>query len=299
MASKEKENKMGKVISAVNQKGGVAKTTTAQALARELAKENRVLLIDFDGQATLTELMDLSGRYSEDFLTEYMKTNTVLKIFERDSVEPLDVTDMVLDDHGKSVVPIKELHFIPSPGNSMYSTAESVSGGRDLLLKQYMAKVKDQYDYIIIDSLPSVSTLFKNVLLASDALIIPIQCKTNAIAGANGFLQILDEVLGDYEKTYDHIFILPTMYNKQRKDDNDTLAEISTSYMKYLNAMKNIGKTPSLLLDPIPERSVFSNAQAVRYFLQDYIECFDTGKKDVLLLIEKMAAVISDTLRGK
>ncbi|MDD3594917.1 ParA family protein [Sulfuricurvum sp.] len=287
---------MGSVISIVNQKGGVGKTTTAQALAREFAKTNKVLLIDFDGQATLTELMDLNNHFDNEFIKDYMSTESIVKIFERASIEPLDITGILKDENGKSIVAVNELHFIPSPGNSIVAAAESVSGGKDMLLNKYLQKVKDDYDYVIIDALPSVSTLFRNVLLASDALIVAIQTKTNAIAGANGFLQVLNDVLEDYDKTYNHLFILPTMYNKQRRDDKETLAEIMGSYMTSLKTYSSIGKIPTTLLEEIPDRTVFSNAQAVRYFLQDYIEGFDTGKRDILLLLENIAKVITNKL---
>ncbi len=287
---------MGSVISIVNQKGGVGKTTTAQALARELAKTNKVLLIDFDGQATLTELMDLNNHFDNEFIKEYMQTESIVKIFERASIEPLDITGILKDENGKSIVAINELHFIPSPGNSIVAAAESVSGGKDMLLNKYLQKIKDDYDFVIIDALPSVSTLFRNVLLASDALIVAIQTKTNAIAGANGFLQVLNDVLEDYDKTYKHLFILPTMYNKQRRDDKETLAEIMGSYMTSLKTYSSIGKIPTTLLEEIPDRTVFSNAQSVRYFLQDYIEGFDTGKRDILLLLENISKVITNKL---
>jgi chromosome partitioning protein len=289
---------MGMVLSIVNQKGGVGKTTMAQALAREFAKTHKVLLIDFDGQATLTELIDLNNNFDEQFIQDYMKSDSIVKIFERETIEPLNITGMLKDENGKAIVPINELHFIPSPGNIMVSAAESVSGGKDMLLNKYLQKVKNEYDYIIIDALPSVSTLFRNVLLASDALIVTIQTKTNAIAGANGFLQVLDDVLGDYEKTYKHLFILPTMYNKQRRDDKDTLAEIMGSYLQSLKTYKSIGAISTTLLEEIPDRTVFSNAQAVRYFLQDYIEGFDTGKRDILLLLETIAKTITEKLTG-
>lgn len=287
---------MGLVISIVNQKGGVGKTTTAQALARELAKTNKVLLIDFDGQATLTELMDLNNHFDNEFIKDYMQSESIVKIFERTSIEPLNITDILKDENGKSIVAINELHFIPSPGNSIVAAAESVSGGKDMLLNKYLQKIKDDYDFIIIDALPSVSTLFRNVLLASDALIVAIQTKTNAIAGANGFLKVLNDVLEDYDKTYKHLFILPTMYNKQRRDDKETLAEIMGSYMTSLNTYSSIGKIPTTLLEEIPDRTVFSNAQSVRYFLQDYIEGFDTGKRDILLLLENISKVITNKL---
>ena len=284
------------ILAVTNQKGGVSKTTTSMALARELAKKHKVLLIDFDGQATLTELVDMYAHFDKDFLDQYYKDNSVLKIFNRETISPIDITDIVKES-SKQKVKINELHFIPSVGNSLSFVAESVSGGKDLLLKKYLNTVKDDYDYIIIDSLPGVSTLFNNVLLAADSILIPIQTKTNSIAGANEFIKLVDDVIGDYDITYKNIFILPSMYNKQRRDDNDVLAEIKTSYLDFINGCKNVGKINTVILDAIPERSVFSNAQAVRYFLQDYIEHFDTGKRDILLLLEKVTKTITKTIK--
>jgi len=290
MSKNKKRN--GTVLSLINQKGGVSKTTSASLLARELAKKNRVLLIDFDGQATLTELIDLYEHYDKDFLNEYFKENSILKIFNREEVSPLDITTIISEDY-ESKVKIKSLHFLPSPGNSLSFAAESVAGGKDMLLKNYLAKIKHNYDYIVIDSLPSVSTLFKNVLLASDSLIIPIQTKTNSIAGANEFIKIIDEVMGDYDKSYDNLFILPTMYDKRKKDDKEVLVEIKTSYMDFIKSRNYVGEVDIILLNEIPERSVFSNAQACRYFLQDYVEHFDSGKKDILLLTTKITNKIT------
>ncbi|WP_294965622.1 ParA family protein [Sulfurimonas sp.] len=277
----------GFAIAVINQKGGVGKTTTAQILARELAKDNKVLLIDFDGQATLTELIDLYEHYEKEDLDSYLESNSILKIFNRESISPLDITHTA-NAKSKRNVQINELHFIPSPGNILSFTAEAVSGGKDLLLKKYINSIKHEYDYIVIDSLPSVSTLFKNVLLAADSLIIPIQTKTNAIAGANEFIKVVDEVMGDYDLEYKNLFILPTVYNSQRRNDNDVLAEIKTSYLDFIASREFVGQTKTLVLEPIPERAVYSNAQDVRMNVQDYIESFDRGKRDVLLLLEKI-----------
>ncbi len=288
---------LGVTLALINQKGGVAKTTTAQTLARELAKKKKVLLIDFDGQATLTELLDLYNRFDKEFLDQYYKDNSILKIFNREEISPIDITDIIKESSGNKVE-VNELHFIPSVGNSLSFVAEGVSGGKDLLLKNFLKTIKHDYDYIIIDSLPGVSTLFKNVLLAADSLVIPIQTKTNAIAGANEFIKVVDEIMGDYGTEYKNLFILPTVYNKQRRDDKDVLAEIKTSYVDFIKSRRFIGNIDITVLDAIPERSVFSNAQAVRYFLQDYIEYFDTGKRDILLLIEKIAKIITKKSEG-
>lgn len=280
-----------KIIGLINQKGGVGKSTYSSVFARELSKKNKVLMMDCDGQATLTKLLNLQAVYHEDDIAAYMEKNSMLKIFNREIIEPLDITDFVKTTNPSSV-PIKELHLIPSPGNKMSSAAEGVAGGRDVLLKKYIEKIKDDYDFIIIDSLPSTGTLFKNVLLASNILIIPIETKTNAIAGANEFLSVLNEVIGDYDVKYDHLFILPTKYNKQRRDDKETLAEIETTYLDAIKSYEFISKIDVEVLEAVPERSVFSNAQAVRYFLQDYVENFESGKRDILLLIKRLCKKI-------
>ena len=286
----------GVVLALINQKGGVAKTTTAQTIARELAKKNKVLLIDFDGQATLTELIDLYEHFDKEFLDQYFEENSILKIFNREEISPIDSTDIVKVSSNQKVK-VNELHFIPSVGNALSFIVEGVSGGKDLLLKNFLRTIKNDYDYIVIDSLPGVSTLFKNVLLAADSLVIPIQTKTNAIAGANEFIKVVDEVMGDYGAEYKNLFILPTVYNKQRRNDKDVLAEIKTSYLDFIKGRKYVGAINTVVLDTIPERTVFSHAQDVRYFLQDYIESFDTGKRDILLLLEKITKTITKTIK--
>ncbi len=286
----------GVVLALINQKGGVAKTTTAQTIARELAKKNKVLLIDFDGQATLTELIDLYEHFDKEFLDQYFEENSILKIFNREEISPIDITDIVKVSSNQKVK-VNELHFIPSVGNALSFIVEGVSGGKDLLLKNFLRTIKNDYDYIVIDSLPGVSTLFKNVLLAADSLVIPIQTKTNAIAGANEFIKVVDEVMGDYGAEYKNLFILPTVYNKQRRNDKDVLAEIKTSYLDFIKGRKYVGAINTVVLDTIPERTVFSHAQDVRYFLQDYIESFDTGKRDILLLLEKITKTITKTIK--
>lgn len=284
---------MGIIISCINQKGGVAKTTTTHALARELAKKNRVLMVDFDGQATLTKLINLENHFDKEALDNYMKDNSMLRIFKREVVEPLDITEIVKSNDGCSSAPINELHLLPSPGKELGFVADAVPTGKNTILKRYLNAIKDNFDYILIDSLPSLSTLFENILWASDSLIIPIQTKFNAMTGANDFVKIIDDVMADYELSYKNIFILPTMYNMQRKDDRETLVEIKTSYLKYIEACSYIGESNIKVLDTIPERAIFSKSQSYGIFLQDYIECYDKGKSDLLLLLEKIAKEIT------
>ena len=284
---------MGQIISCINQKGGVAKTTTTHTLARELAKTHKVLMVDFDGQATLTKLLNLQNHFDKEALDDYMQENSMLKIFKRETVEPLDITDVIKTNENCSSAPINELHILPSPGKDLGFVADAVPTGKNTILKRYLNTIKDEYDFILIDSLPSLSTLFENILWASDSLIIPIQTKFNAMTGANDFVKIIDDVMSDYDLNYKNIFILPTMYNMQRKDDKETLVEIKTSYLKFIEACSYIGESNIKVLDTIPERAIFSKSQSYGIFLQDYIECYDKGKSDLLLLLEKIAKEIT------
>lgn len=280
---------MAHIIGCINKKGGVAKTTMTHAIGRELSKKHRVLLIDFDGQASLTDLFDLKNNFEEEDLNEYFKKNSLLEIFTKGAVKPLDVSSMVTKNENCAEAKVNELHLLPSPGYALGNAAESVVGGKELMLKKYIKKIKDEYDFILIDSLPSVSTLFINVLLASDSLLMPIETKYMAFAGSNEFISLIDDISENYDIRYKNIFLLPTKYNKQRMDDKGVLAEIKTDFIDYIESCENISRAPVVLLKPIPERSVFSNAQSVGYFPQEYIECFDKGKRDILLLLENTA----------
>ena len=289
------KNRNAETIGVINQKGGVGKSTYAHTIARELAKKSKVLLIDSDGQATLTELIDLYSHYDKEFLDDYLAKNSVDNIFKRTTIEPIDITSIInTTENGDK---INELHFLASPGIELFFNAESSGGGKDLLLKNYIKKIKKNYDYIVIDALPGVSTLFNNILLASDSLLIPIQTKSNSIAGANSFIEVIDTIMGDFGTEYNNIFILPTMFNKQRADDKAVLSEIKTDYKDFIASCEFIGESNLVILPEIPERSVFSNAQAVRHFVQDYIEYFDTGKRDILLLLEKITKIIKKTTK--
>lgn len=283
---------MAHIISVTNEKGGVGKTTTAQTLARELAKKNKVLLIDWDTQRTLTKGYNLEVVLGDSF-NEYMLEHSSEKIFEREAVSPLDIT-FILDEHVTcSKLKYKELHFLPSPGRILGKIADSARGGKDLMLKHYLKKIKEDYDYIIIDSIPSsTTTLFSSSVVAADSILVPIQTKHNAIMGANEFIETVDEIISDYEIKYKNVFILPIMYNSQRTDDKAVLAEIQTDYLEFIATCDSISKAEVTILPTIPERANFSKAQSFGYSVQDYTECFDKGNRDLLLTIENIVKKI-------
>jgi len=157
---------MGKIIAICNQKGGTGKTTTAVNLSSYLALAGKkVLLIDLDPQANATSG---SGLNKHD-----VKSSTYHILLEE-----MDVSAVVQ--------PTKIPNFFVAPSNLDLTGAEvELVGalGREYRLKRALAKVKDDYDFMIIDSPPSLGLLTINSLCAADSVLVPVQCEYYALEG--------------------------------------------------------------------------------------------------------------------
>lgn len=172
---------MAKVISLVNQKGGVGKTTSSINLAAALGKlGKKTLLIDMDPQANATTGVGLS---SSDF--EYDIYEAITGLCEIDKA--------IYDTH------FKNLHVIPSTLNLAGIDVEFVKRmfkdnnfQRNNQLRDALVSIKDKYDYIIIDCQPSLGLCSMNALVASDAVIIPVQCEYYAL---EGITQLLNSII--------------------------------------------------------------------------------------------------------
>lgn len=205
---------MTKVIGIVNQKGGVGKTTTANVLAHGLSKNYKVLLIDLDPQASLTSSLKINTESQSYTALEFINGND-------ENMRLLKITN--------------NLYFIPADINLEFANAVlQTKIQRESFLKKAIDKIKDDFDYIVIDSSPTLSQLTINVLVASNELIIPTKAEYFSLKGIDLLLQTIYEIK-EINKELNINGILITMFDSRRK---------RTDYAKeYIDMVANKIKT--------------------------------------------------------
>lgn len=187
------------VISINNSKGGTGKTTTAVNLSASLAmRGRRVLLIDLDSQSASTTHLGFNFRYTDHVATIYESL-----------VSKRDLTEAVLP------TPVKNLFLVPSNINLSATQVELFYiEDREHVLKQALGDVADQYDMIVLDCAPSVSTLLIAALVSADLTIIPIQPEFFSLSGLASLLEVIEMVEERVHMKIDYR-VLFTMYDRR------------------------------------------------------------------------------------
>ena len=199
---------MGKIISVANQKGGVGKTTTTVNLTTILAKKGKkVLLIDTDPQGNATSGLGVSK-------------DVELSVYD------ILIGDTEFDETLQETA-IKNLKVCPSNISLAGAEVQLVSMmSREQRLKTKLDKIKDQYDYILIDCPPSLGLVTLNAFTASDSVLIPVQCEYFALEGLGQLLNTVNLVKKHLNKNLEIEGALLTMYDARTNLSNQVVKEV-------------------------------------------------------------------------
>ncbi len=229
-------NKGGKVISFLNQKGGVGKTTMAFNTAHALAREgNQVLCLDMDPQANLSLLFNREVK--DGYHIHHLLMNSIRELKSIHS--PVIYTD-ILNSMGSI-----DLLASGSELSGFELTVAGISSPRQLILKKFIDNnaLTNIYDYIIIDGPPTLGLLVVNILCASDGLLIPFKADDFSKKGLLSFYEILEQVKDmGISKVPEVIGHIPNLLDRKRKQEERDLKSIKLNQkenVKYFGPFYN------------------------------------------------------------
>ena len=208
---------MGKTITIANQKGGVGKTTTAINLAASLAAlESKVLIVDADPQANATSGIGFDVRNIKTSIYECL-------------IDDVNPKDIILTPE------IDNLYLVPSHIDLVGAEIEMLNlPNREKKLKQVIGRVKDDYDFVLVDCSPSLGLLTVNALTAADSVIIPVQCEYFALEGLGKLLNTIKIIQNRLNPDLEIEGFLLTMYDSRLRLSNQVVEEVRKHFQQMV-----------------------------------------------------------------
>lgn len=224
---------MGKIVAISNQKGGVGKTTTAINLSSGLSyMQKKVLLIDLDSQGNASTGLSAIREQGQ---------NTIYSVlFENCPIE-------------QAIVHLDSANIDMLPANLTLAGADILmdqENDKEMFLKNAVAPIKDQYDYIIIDCPPSLGLLTTNALTAADSVLIPVQCEYYALEGVTQLLMTIRLVQKTTNPKLKIEGLVMTMYDIRTKLSMEVSQDVRQTfgklvYQSYIPRNIKLSEAPS------------------------------------------------------
>ncbi len=275
---------MTKIIAIMNAKGGTGKTTTAMNLSAYLAIfQKKVLLIDFDVQFNATIGLGVNFEKDETIYHVLLANQKIEKVIKKTYLTNFDIIPASYDLAG-ALVELVNLE------------------NREYYLRNVVEQLRGFYDFILIDLGPSLNLLTINGLLASDEVIIPIQCEYYSLEGLNQLLEIIDLIKNNLKHNLKVRGALLTMYDKRERLSREVAREVRKRFPYYVFEVEiprsiALAEAPSFKKPVVLYAPQSIGALAYERLARELIEQIEKEKNQNLIQEEYLTANLKDNLK--